>query len=163
MQSRIPLSSTPTDNPDSLFASARAALKHAGTPVEAPINLGASGIGSRAKRQGQPTVNISGEKMAAFLSEMKTVRLRKVSAGADGGPAANPNSLARSWSAGGGPRHSEASQSTASSRVERQGLPAFRSLDNRTDSQIGEKRKRDVTFNPHDDIGMAVDLMMIFT
>lgn len=147
------LASTSATSPGSLFTSARAALKHTSTPIETPINLGASGIGNRAKRQGHPTVNISGEKMAAFLNEMKTVRLRKVSTGADSGPSVPPNNLTRSWSAGSGPGHRDPS---ASSRVERQGLPVFRSLDNRADSQIGEKRKRDTISHPHDDIGEAM-------
>lgn len=57
-----------------LFSTARAALKHAPPPVEAPINpLPPS------RRQGQPTVGIAPDMMASFLKEMKTVRLRKVS------------------------------------------------------------------------------------
>ncbi|KIK62350.1 hypothetical protein GYMLUDRAFT_95973 [Collybiopsis luxurians FD-317 M1] len=52
------------------FAFARAALKHAPAPVEAPINP--------PRRHAQPTVGITADKMAAFLKEMKTVRLRKV-------------------------------------------------------------------------------------
>ncbi|KAI0033096.1 hypothetical protein K488DRAFT_85251 [Vararia minispora EC-137] len=67
---RAPASSDPA----SLFASVRANLKHPGTPVEAPINDRAP----RTKRKGQPTVNLASDKMAAFLTEMKTVRLRKV-------------------------------------------------------------------------------------
>lgn len=39
------------------------------------------------KRQGQPTFNVPSEKMAAFLNEIKTVRLRKVGAGPEGGGA----------------------------------------------------------------------------
>ncbi|KAI6042465.1 hypothetical protein EDC04DRAFT_956932 [Pisolithus marmoratus] len=68
---------TRSSNPDALFASARAALRHTSHPVEAPINhsvLGRSG----PKRQGKPTVNVPSEQMAAFLNEIKTVRLRKV-------------------------------------------------------------------------------------
>ncbi|KAI0067365.1 hypothetical protein BV25DRAFT_1094579 [Artomyces pyxidatus] len=65
-----------------LFASVRAGLKHAGSPVEAPINGVVYG-GRSVKRAGQPTVNVPSDKMAAFLTEMKTVRLRKV----NGGPA----------------------------------------------------------------------------
>ncbi|KAJ3734200.1 hypothetical protein DFJ43DRAFT_1171257 [Lentinula guzmanii] len=52
------------------FAHVRAALKHAPTPKEAPINP--------PRRGGQPTVGVTADKMAAFLNEMKTVRLRKV-------------------------------------------------------------------------------------
>lgn len=69
------LPTTPGDSA-TLFANVRANLKHAGTPTEAPIN-------GLPKRKGQPTVNISADKMVAFLTEMKTVRLRKV----PGGPA----------------------------------------------------------------------------
>ncbi|KAG7089817.1 hypothetical protein E1B28_011465 [Marasmius oreades] len=69
---------TPTTHPQVLFASARASLKHAGTPTEAPINpaysLGVSG----GRRTGKPTVGLQPDKMADFLKEMKTVRLRKV-------------------------------------------------------------------------------------
>lgn len=62
-----------TSDPHSLFASARACLRHAPTPVENPINPLPS------RRTGMPTVGIAPDKMAAFLNEMKTVRLRKVS------------------------------------------------------------------------------------
>ncbi|KAI6147003.1 hypothetical protein EDD17DRAFT_80378 [Pisolithus thermaeus] len=65
---------TRLSNPDALFASARAALRHTSHPVEAPINHSVSG----RKRQGKPTVNVPSEQMAAFLNEIKTVRLRKV-------------------------------------------------------------------------------------
>lgn len=54
---------------------ARAALKHTALPVEAPIN--SAYAPSRTKRTGQPTVKLGGEEMAAFLDEMKSVRLRK--------------------------------------------------------------------------------------
>ncbi|KIJ92501.1 hypothetical protein K443DRAFT_435103 [Laccaria amethystina LaAM-08-1] len=64
---------TLSGDPDSLFASARAALKHAPTPSEAPINPHPSW------RKGQPCIGIAPDKVAAFLTEMKTVRLRKVS------------------------------------------------------------------------------------
>ncbi|KAJ3815173.1 hypothetical protein F5876DRAFT_72311 [Lentinula aff. lateritia] len=52
------------------FAHARAALNHAPTPKEVPINP--------PRRGGQPTVGVTADKMAAFLTEMKTVRLRKI-------------------------------------------------------------------------------------
>ncbi|KAI0315559.1 hypothetical protein OF83DRAFT_1084879 [Amylostereum chailletii] len=70
---RVPTSDI---DPESLFAHARASLRHTGTPVEAPINPPAL-----PKRKGQPTVNVPSDKMAAFLDEMKTVRLRKVAGG----------------------------------------------------------------------------------
>ena len=50
-------------------------MKHTVVPVEAPIN--AAYAPSRPKRTGQPTVNLGGDKMVAFLSEMKSVKLRK--------------------------------------------------------------------------------------
>lgn len=55
------------------FSDVRAHLRHAGTPVEAPINSSFT-----AKRVGQPTIGVPADKMAAFLKEMKSVRLRKV-------------------------------------------------------------------------------------
>ena len=51
----------------------RANLRHAGTPVEAPINSSFT-----AKRVGQPTIGVPADKMAAFLNEMKSVRLKRV-------------------------------------------------------------------------------------
>ncbi|KIM84785.1 hypothetical protein PILCRDRAFT_817582 [Piloderma croceum F 1598] len=146
-----------TSNPttpaqDALFANARAALKHTSQPVEQPINYG--GLGARAKRTGQPTVNIAGEKMAAFLSEMKSVRLKKVGpgggAGASGGNigsregsmGASGSGLARRWSSGGSLDQRD-TVAEANSSLTRRGLPSFRSLRNRTDnSSIGDKRKR---------------------
>ncbi|KAJ7583611.1 hypothetical protein C8J56DRAFT_954517 [Mycena floridula] len=60
------------------FSSARAALKHGPSPAEAPINPPV------VRRQGQPTFGVPADKMAAFLTEMKTKRLRKVSETAAG-------------------------------------------------------------------------------
>ncbi|KAH6913209.1 hypothetical protein BKA70DRAFT_1558605 [Coprinopsis sp. MPI-PUGE-AT-0042] len=77
---RIPLPSSldPSTDASTLFLSARAALKHSGTPKEKPIisrpGLGpAVGIGPLG-----PSGGLGPDKMAAFLSEMKNVRLRKV-------------------------------------------------------------------------------------
>ena len=50
-------------------------MKHTTIPVEAPIN--SVYAPPRTKRTGQPTVNLGGDKMAAFLSEVKSVKLRK--------------------------------------------------------------------------------------
>ncbi|KAF8558104.1 hypothetical protein OG21DRAFT_1286076 [Imleria badia] len=83
--------------PTSMFATARASLRHAMTPVEAPIN----NPGLRTKRQGQPTVNVPSEKMAAFLHEIKTAKLRKVGSGANamgGDGVAGPSGLSKSVS-----------------------------------------------------------------
>ncbi len=55
------------------FTDIRAHLRHAGTPVEAPINSSFT-----TKRVGQPTIGVPADKMAAFLTEMKSVRLRRV-------------------------------------------------------------------------------------
>ncbi|KAK1222825.1 hypothetical protein PQX77_014247 [Marasmius sp. AFHP31] len=75
---RVP--TTPAPNPEALFASTRASLKHAGTPNEAPINR-AYGLGTSVnsgKRAGKPTVGLQPDKIADFLKEMKSVKLRKV-------------------------------------------------------------------------------------
>ncbi|KAJ7671655.1 hypothetical protein DFH06DRAFT_1320436 [Mycena polygramma] len=62
----------PTTTP---FAAARASLKSTGTlPAEAPINPILP-----TRRHGQPTLGVPPDKVAAFLAEMKTVRLRKTS------------------------------------------------------------------------------------
>lgn len=67
-----------------MFSDVRASLKHAGTPTEKPINPTA--YGSTSLRKGQPTINLGADKMAAFLIEMKTHRLRKVGGIQDHGP-----------------------------------------------------------------------------
>ncbi|EIW84193.1 hypothetical protein CONPUDRAFT_135721 [Coniophora puteana RWD-64-598 SS2] len=61
---------------EALFQNTRAALRHMPTPREAPINT--IGLPRSARRQGMPTVKVSNDKMEEFLSEMKTVRLRRV-------------------------------------------------------------------------------------
>jgi hypothetical protein len=63
---------------DSILTAVRASLRHAGTPAEAPINVPGVGAGARAKRTGQPTVKISNDKMASFLLEVKSAKLRPV-------------------------------------------------------------------------------------
>ena len=92
---------------DTLFGSARASLRHTVLPVEAPINPVASGP---SRRQGQPTVNVPSDKMAAFLNEIKTAKLRKVGSvqglsrsHSDMGkaPGGRPSGLPRRASAGG--------------------------------------------------------------
>ncbi|KAI0048952.1 hypothetical protein FA95DRAFT_971655 [Auriscalpium vulgare] len=57
-----------------LFTNMRASLKPMPHPQEAPISAPARA----PKRTGQPAINVPSDKMAAFLTEMKTVRLRKV-------------------------------------------------------------------------------------
>lgn len=55
-----------------LFTAARASLKPREILEEKPINPP-----HVSRRQGQPTIGIMPDKMAAFLDEMKSVRLRK--------------------------------------------------------------------------------------
>jgi hypothetical protein len=71
----------PSSTEDRVLATARASLKHTSPPVEAPINP----LIPRARRTGKPTVALSQDKMAAFLQEMKSVRLRKVYHNVDNG------------------------------------------------------------------------------
>ncbi|KAH9930140.1 uncharacterized protein B0H18DRAFT_1084017 [Fomitopsis serialis] len=105
---------TPTGaRANSFLASARAHLKPTTPPIEAPINAAAG----RTRRAGQPTVNVPSDKMAAFLKEMKTVRLRKVSTGESDSRAMPP------------PRY----------------VPGERSF-SAVENNIGEKRKRDALF-----------------
>ena len=91
------------------------------TPVEAPINN--PGF-NRSRRQGQPTVNVPSEKMAAFLHEIKTVKLRKVGAGVNamgGDGIAGPSGLSKSVNV-------TSSASTAATRLRAQELQRRRSL-----------------------------------
>ncbi|KAI9440138.1 hypothetical protein H4582DRAFT_1579162 [Lactarius indigo] len=100
------------------FSDIRAHLRHTGTPVEAPINAPPTA----KKRVGQPTIGVPADKMAAFLKEMKTVRLRKVfNAPADMGR--EP------------PRASSAETSFVAVGIQRPPRPA--------DANVGEKRKRE--------------------
>lgn len=62
--------------PGGLFASARASLRPTAVPSEAAINPAYAA--PSVKRKGQPTINIGADKMADFLKEMMTHRLRKV-------------------------------------------------------------------------------------
>ncbi|KAF5341974.1 hypothetical protein D9611_001688 [Ephemerocybe angulata] len=62
---RVP---TEPHNPDAVFATVRAHLKHTTPPKEKPIN----------RLNGRPSVGVPPDKMAAFLTELKTVRLKKV-------------------------------------------------------------------------------------
>jgi hypothetical protein len=127
------------------LASARASLKHLAVPFEAPINPAVfGGVALRTKRHGQPTVNVPSDKMAAFLSEMKTVRLRKVSTGASAGP----SGLQRRASVG-GVRSSHAGSHGQgslhqSAALKKTAASSFSSLEDREeDARTGEKRKRD--------------------
>jgi hypothetical protein len=70
-----------TSSTENVLAAARASLKHAPNPSGARNNPSAPGAGARTRRTGVATVNVPSDKMAAFLKEMKNVRLRKVSGG----------------------------------------------------------------------------------
>ncbi|KAF5381994.1 hypothetical protein D9615_004205 [Tricholomella constricta] len=116
--SRIPIAG----DPGTLFASARAALKHAPPPIEAPIN---SQLPTR--RKGKPAIGIAPDKMAAFLKEMKTVRLRKVSGNL-------PPSLNSSFS------HQPVASGSTFRDVLRRSTSASNFL--HADARVGDKRKR---------------------
>lgn len=62
---------------ESFLLTARASLKHTAPPIEAPINPVV--YGGRTKRTGRPTVNVPTEKMASFLNEVKSAKLKKIS------------------------------------------------------------------------------------
>ena len=129
-----------TSDSDTLFTSARAALKAIVLPTEAPIN---PAISNRTKRQGQPTVNVPSDKMAAFLNEIKTVKLRRV--GAEG----SLSRLSRSASSGGLARNASASASglprgsVNGPSVTKCGSTSSREQEAQEQGiRIGEKRKR---------------------
>ena len=68
---------------ESFLLQARAALRKQPTPVEAPINpINAPALPKstvKARRAGRPSINLPSEKMDAFLTEVKSVKLKKVS------------------------------------------------------------------------------------
>ncbi|KAH9029878.1 hypothetical protein EDB85DRAFT_2147123 [Lactarius pseudohatsudake] len=111
------------------FSDIRAHLRHTGTPVEAPINAPPTA----KKRVGQPTIGVPADKMAAFLKEMKTVRLRKVfNAPADMGR--EP------------PRASSAETSFVTAGIQRPPRPA------EAPAKVGEKRKREADTRATEDV-----------
>lgn len=120
------------------LASARANLKHTAPPVEAPINAVACG-GARTRKAGQPTVNVPSDKMAAFLQEMKSVRLRRVGdpSGSMGPPLFPPSAAG---DIAGEARVSEVSE------ARRAAIMGDTSFDTGVAARIfiGEKRKRGV-------------------
>ena len=74
----------PTTHADHLLSNLRAGLKHMPPPTEKPINRGAAA---------RPAVGLPADKMAAFLQEMKSVRLRKVPSGKELNQSANGGGL----------------------------------------------------------------------
>ena len=134
---------TTTGDGTNFLASARASLKHTAPPVEAPINSAAYGGASRTRKTGQPTLNLPSDKMAAFLREMKTVRLRKVGGGSSETGAMGPPSMAGDVTIGG-----DLSRSTSGhgmSEARRAAILGDTSFDTGVAARIfiGEKRKRD--------------------
>ena len=100
------------------FSDIRAHLRHTGTPVEAPINAPPT-----TKHVGKPTIGVPADKMAEFLKEMKTVRLRKVfNAPADMGRVP--------------PRANSAETSFVAAGIQRPPRPAD------VPANVGDKRKR---------------------
>ncbi|KAH9178387.1 hypothetical protein EDB89DRAFT_1930943 [Lactarius sanguifluus] len=111
------------------FSDIRAHLRHTGTPVEAPINAPPTA----KKRVGQPTIGVPADKMAAFLKEMKTVRLRKVfNAPADMGRVP--------------PRASSAETSFVAAGIQRPPRPV------EAPAKVGEKRKREADTRATEDV-----------
>ncbi|CDO76510.1 hypothetical protein BN946_scf184361.g9 [Trametes cinnabarina] len=126
------------------LASARASLKPTAPPVEAPINSAAYG-GARTKRAGHPTVNVPSDKMAAFLREIKNVRLRRIG-GLTGDTSMGPPSSSAAAAHG---EASELSRSTSAGGMSSARMAATlgeRSFDLgvATRLEIGEKRRRDL-------------------
>ena len=141
----------PAATPEShLFVSARASLKQAPTPVENAIN---PLIGRRA---GQPTIGLAADKMAAFLNEMKTVRLRKVSERSSrDNPAPPPSAHFDTQSALRRLSSLQRSHPTISL------LKASNIGNSESEIHMGEKRKRN-TINIRDDAGKLL-LFLLWT
>ena len=123
-----------TASTDSFLVAARAALRKQGPPVEAPINplhAPLSKTSIKAQMTGRPSVNLPSEKMGAFLTEVKSAKLKKVS-GNMAPPLSSDSArvaLARSLSG------------TSKGRE----LLARRKSLTELDAQVGQKRKRDDT------------------
>ncbi|KAL4066823.1 hypothetical protein V8B97DRAFT_1867968 [Scleroderma yunnanense] len=143
----LPIHIDASSDQSTLFAGARAALRHTSPPREAPLNP----VGTKRQRQGQPTVNVPTEKMAAFLNEIKTVRLRKVGTGTgtEGGagvtaelPLSQSSNLSKSTSAlswASGPIRPEISRRRSLVNLGRTGTSSAKE----TLIKAGQKRKAD--------------------
>jgi hypothetical protein len=71
-----------TASTESFLLAARSALRKQAPPVEAPINpinAPLSKTSLKAQMTGRPSVNLPSEKMGAFLTEVKSAKLKKVS------------------------------------------------------------------------------------
>ncbi|KAI0749856.1 hypothetical protein C8Q80DRAFT_1164333 [Daedaleopsis nitida] len=138
---RPPAAGTSSGGSTNFLASVRANLKPTAPPVEAPIN------GARTRKTGQPTFNVPSDKMAAFLREMKSVRLRRVGGAAGSmGPPSFPSSAAGDV-AGEIPRSTSGS---GMSEARRAAILGDTSFDTGVAARIfiGEKRKRDELEEP---------------
>lgn len=119
---------------DAFLISARAALKKRGPPVEAPINpINAPRRPQNVAKIGRPSVNMPTENVAAFLTELKSAKLKKTDSSM-----APPLSADR--------ERPEFSSMAASSK----GRELLRTIARRKslselDVHVGAKRKRDAT------------------
>ncbi|KAG1887164.1 hypothetical protein F4604DRAFT_1235963 [Suillus subluteus] len=109
---RIPLPLHLSEN-RALFASARAALRSTEASTIGSTNDLARSASGKVR---QPTVNVPSDKMAAFLNEMRTVRLRKV--GSVPGSIPGPGGLSRSVSDRPGPSGLSRSVSSSATGVD---------------------------------------------
>ncbi|KAF8958337.1 hypothetical protein BDZ97DRAFT_1762219 [Flammula alnicola] len=133
----------PTTSSDpNLFASARASLKQAPPPIENPI--------VSTRRPGIATVGLAPDKMAAFLIEMKTVRLRKTSERSQPSRAnatfiapAPPTRVAQLPSRRSLPLRQTQSANTSAS----DSFSSSSDLRTESDARTGEKRKRAAAAN----------------
>ncbi|KAG2133676.1 uncharacterized protein EDB93DRAFT_1174109 [Suillus bovinus] len=96
-----------------LFASARAALRSTEAATTGSTNDLAKSASGKMR---QPTVNVPSDKMAAFLNEMRTVRLRKVGSLASSEP--GPGGLSRGVSDRPGPSGLSRSVSSSAAGVD---------------------------------------------
>lgn len=126
-----------TASTESFLISARAALRKQNPPVEAPINpinAPPSRTSIKAQMTGRPSVNLPSEKMGAFLTEVKSAKLKKVS-GSMAPPLSSDSArtaLARSLSG------------TAKGKELLRDMERRKSITD-LDAQAGQKRKRSLT------------------
>ncbi|KAF7789746.1 hypothetical protein EIP86_000692 [Pleurotus ostreatoroseus] len=126
---------------EAFLQSARAALRKLDPPVEAPINsvTALPRASMRRKSIAQPTVNVPTEKMADFLEEVRSAKLKKVSSNMApplmrDQPQAESSQMGRSVSGAGKGRD------ILREMVRRKSLSHM-------DARAGDKRKRDAADN----------------
>ncbi|KZT06023.1 uncharacterized protein LAESUDRAFT_759566 [Laetiporus sulphureus 93-53] len=113
---------------DLFLATARQSLRPTTPPREAPIN----DVTGRTRRSGHPTVNIAGDKMATFLKEVRTAKLRKVSTGTFDNASMPPPPLALSGRSTG--------------IIDERGYAVGERSFSVVEARLGEKRRRDAAF-----------------